>query len=156
MPKLQASRIGPENNGGYAGNSNLFLWERSRSLPEIADAAGTFIISEAAQCDSAKVVNNTDPDSWPRYVQRRADYHVTPPGGWTGGYNYNRADDTNQNRSRRPIARHNGGLNVIYCDGHAKWSRVTQFLGIPNNGTGSAPSAEGWRYGHANNSWDDR
>jgi prepilin-type processing-associated H-X9-DG protein len=44
------------------------------------------------------------------------------------------------------------GLNVIYADGHAKWSPITRFFGpMPNDKGGW-----GWPYGHANNSWDNQ
>ena len=46
------------------------------------------------------------------------------------------------------MPRHNGGLNVIYADGHAKWSRIDRFLGPLSD-------HRGWPYGHENNSWDN-
>ena len=50
---------------------------------------------------------------------------------------------------RRPIARHNKGLNAVYADGHAKWSTISQFIGVtPQNPLG-------WPYGHPNNTWDN-
>ena len=147
VPKMQASGIGPENNGGYAASRNLFLWEQGRSYAAIPDTAGTFIIAEAAQC-LGTVAGNTDPESWPKFVERRADFHMSPPGAWD---NNNTAfySSSDQNSSRRPIARHNGGLNIIYVDGHAKWSKATQFLGIPAHGI------KGYPHGHPNNSWDN-
>jgi prepilin-type processing-associated H-X9-DG protein len=48
------------------------------------------------------------------------------------------------------VGRHSGGLNVIYSDGHAKWSRIEQFLGV----TPARP--KGWPYGDPNNSWDNK
>jgi prepilin-type processing-associated H-X9-DG protein len=73
---------------------------------------------------------------------------VTPPGAWdnNNATPYN-SHDSWGNESRRPMPRHNQGLSVIYADGHAKWSRLVQFLG---------PMPKGWPYGHANNVWDNK
>ena len=51
------------------------------------------------------------------------------------------------NETRRPVGRHNGGLVVGYCDGHAERTRIVNFVG---------PMLDGWPYGHANNSWDNK
>ncbi|MGC4044801.1 MAG: hypothetical protein QM758_13490 [Armatimonas sp.] len=49
------------------------------------------------------------------------------------------------------MARHNGGLNIGYCDGYARWSCIEDFLGTMN----FSANQFGWPYGHPKNSWDD-
>lgn len=139
----------PQSPGGYGMNVNLSAFNASgRALAEIADSAGTFIICDASRVTSA-VIGNYDPATWPKLQDRSTDWQVTPPTSWTGGET-NRYTSTSSDNRRRPIARHGGGLNVIYCDGHAKWSRVEQFLG-PLSAT-----QFGWPYGDPRNSWDNK
>jgi len=149
VPKLQASGIGPENNGGYGANRNLLLYDMARSLAEVPDSAGTFLIAESAQCLST-IANNTDPETWNKFVERRGDYHMSPPGGWDRDGIVYYSDASNNNNWRRPVPRHNGGLNVIYADGHAKWSKIQQLIGIPQYGI------QGYPYGDPRNSWDNK
>lgn len=49
--------------------------------------------------------------------------------------------------ARRPMPRHNGGMNVGYLDGHVKWENINQFLG---------PLPEGYPVGDPRNTWDNR
>ncbi len=37
--------------------------------------------------------------------------------------------------NRVPIDRHNDGVNIGYCDGHAKWQKVSVLMSIPAAGT---------------------
>ena len=140
----------PTSPGGYGMNANLFGSNgyTSKTLAEIKDAAGTFFVCDASRVTTA-VIGNYDPTTWPKLQDRSTDWQVTPPTDWTGGSTGNYTS-TSSNQLRRPIARHSGGLNVIYCDGHAKWSKATQFIG-PLSAT-----QFGWPYGHPNNSWDDK
>ncbi len=142
---------------GYGMNWNLAGFfgpgygTPSKTIAEIADSAGTFVISDAATCNVAEIDGNTDPNSWDKRQTGAIDWQVTPPGLWNtnGSPRYAVAGSSNNNR-RRPVPRHAGGLNIVYADGHAKWSRITQFLGIPEFGLGGYP------YGHKNNSWDNQ
>ena len=156
---------GPASAGGYGINVNLVgypyctaegctpppLTNPSKTLADIRDSAGTFLICEAAQTNDNTVTNRLDPASWIKWQLSPTDWQVTVPSGWSS----DTADPYgvaggNGNETRRPMARHNGGLNVIYCDGHAKWSKIEQFLGI------TAARPKGWPYGDPNNSWDNK
>jgi prepilin-type processing-associated H-X9-DG protein len=158
-PKLQ---VGNYAAGGYGCNFNL-MWMiqpnpgppgnptfgGARHLAEITDAAGTFVICDTAQC--TKDVVGQDPSTWNNFVNRTSpttDWEVFPPGNWD---NDNDAHYTVANQwgdeTRRPVPRHNGGLNAVYADGHAKWSEIHDFVG---------PMPKGWPYGHPKNSWDNR
>jgi prepilin-type N-terminal cleavage/methylation domain-containing protein/prepilin-type processing-associated H-X9-DG protein len=167
MPVYQAATAtkpeGPSYNGAYAANGNWFGYAGSSAgasftIADMKDSAGTFLICEAAQLNSAKVTSagspdGLNPDQWNADATKWADFRMTPPSprtGPAGQWNQYTIDDGNGNYSRRPVARHNGGLNAIYADGHAKWSRITDFLGIPAKGIG------GWPYGDPRNSWDNQ
>jgi len=136
---------------GYATNINIMDWTSAKSMAAITDTAGTFILCEAAELNNTVLASpmNLDPLTWNTAGPVTADWQVTPPTDWTGGSATRYTIDAGNER-RRPVARHSDGLNVLYCDGHVKWSRIDRFLGIPANG------ATGWPYGHANNSWDNQ
>jgi len=137
------------NPGAYGANSNLMNWNYSRPESEIQNPAGTFIVCEAAQCDTG-INGVNDPTKWVDHQHNATDWGVTPPGAWgdDGWQPYSVAcGDNSWSECRRPIARHNGGLNVVYSDGHAKWSEINRFLG---------PMPHGWAYGDPNNTWDNQ
>ncbi|MES2459699.1 MAG: DUF1559 domain-containing protein [Armatimonadota bacterium] len=160
--------VGPESAGGFGMNGNLVGYpystslatpqnnSPSKTLAEIPDVAGTFLISEGAQLtDAFFAAANREPEKWVKYQQSASDWQVTAPSCWSAASvaacaeNYAVAEPGG-NRNRRPVGRHNGGLNVIYVDGHAKWSRIEQFLGV------SPARPAGWPYGDPNNSWDNK
>ena len=78
-----------------------------------------------------------------------SDWQVTTPTDFKGG-SATRYTTNDANNVRRPVGRHNGGLNVIYCDGHSKWAKMENFLGV------TAARPNGWPYGDPNNSWDNK
>lgn len=146
---------GPSWNGAYAVDGNWFGYGTSFALADIKDTAGTFLVAEAAQLNTTiwGTSDNLDPEKWNSYVLKSPDYQLTAPSPRTAATQfarYNTNDSPNTNNVRRPVARHNGGANIIYADGHAKWMKITQFLGIPEKGIG------GWPYGDPRNSWDDQ
>mgnify|MGYP000147391807 CR=1 FL=1 len=159
-PSAPNQRPGQWDVGGYGANINVMNWgcylERDswcafpgRPLAQIPDAAGTFVFSDCSQC--TRNVIGKPPDEWNNFIdpgRPACDWQVQPPGCWDrdGCLPYTQHDDWG-NQSRRPMPRHQQGLNVVYADGHAKWSRLTQFLG---------PMPQGWPYGHPNNTWDNR
>ena len=161
---------GPTLGGGYGINFNLIGFypsatqRDSETLSGIKDTSGTFLVSEAAQCGVGRTgkdimtgPDNANPAKWPDYQTGASDSEVQPPTSFTSDtvLQYTMSSPFINTR-RRPLARHNNGLNIIYCDGHAKWKSVEQFLGIPDNGIDPAPSVRGWRYGSPNNSWDNQ
>ncbi len=160
----RAGAYGINGNLIYAMfNGDLYPQEkgaRPDSLADIPDVAGTFLVAEAAWLDrrttgggfagNLAAVNN-DCTQWGSELLQTAttDFQATAPGPWSGpGYQYGNPAD--ENDTRRPVPRHNGGLNVIYCDGHARWSRIERFLGV------TPVRPRGWPYGDSNNSWDNR
>ncbi|NUQ01761.1 MAG: DUF1559 domain-containing protein [Armatimonadetes bacterium] len=130
------------NQRGYGCNYNLSWWDGARAMADIQSASQTSYTLDSAQC-SASVIGQP-PGDWGNYVTSGPDWQWMPPGGWTSspGTNYTNTDG---NYTRRPIARHNEGLNVAYVDGHVKWMKIEAFLG---------PVPVGHPYGDPNNSWD--
>jgi prepilin-type N-terminal cleavage/methylation domain-containing protein/prepilin-type processing-associated H-X9-DG protein len=149
-PTLKANGM-PQSSGGYGMSINLGLWQNARSIADVKDSAGTFIICETAWLRDGfqNGANLTNPETWFTYEFQGTDWQVYPPGGWNSTYSAYAAP-IDDNTRRRPVGRHAGGLNIIYCDGHAKWSKIGAFLGV----TPQQPL--GWPYGHANNTWDDQ
>jgi len=145
---------GPSTAGGYGSNFNILRSNADRYLAEIVDVAGTFVLCDTAQLTTAAFTDpavNLVPATWHRYQGQATDWQVIPPGNWDNdsGQAY-RFNDAFNNGMRRPVPRHNGGLTVVYADGHAKWSQIDRFLGV----TPSRPG--GWPYGDPQNSWDNR
>ncbi len=162
IPQATASGF-PTSSGGYGVNHNLVSYrfnESSVSLAQLEDAAGTFLL-----CDGATLKTGTDtgpdkdkPENWNKHSLRYAVLWFWPPGIFSK--TRPRPDDNggierawysnpgNGQYLRRPVPRHNGGLNIIYVDGHSKWSKIESFLGIPSNGVDPVPSLKGWPYGH--------
>jgi prepilin-type N-terminal cleavage/methylation domain-containing protein/prepilin-type processing-associated H-X9-DG protein len=137
--------------GGYGCNVNIMNYNTrtanpvGRALSEIDNTAGTFVLCDAAQLDSSRT-DNTNAEQWEKAQASGTYWNAWPPSGFTGDgtKNYTR---TGGDYYRRPVVRHNGGLTVVYADGHAKWSNIKQFLG---------PMPNGWPYGDPNNSWDNK
>lgn len=138
-------------SGSYYNPDSLTTYSSPpRALADIKDSAGTFAFCDTGQA-RATIANNTDPTTWPKLEVGATDYMTMPPSSWDGKTNYyaQPVPTDSDNYGRRPMARHNGGLSVIYADGHAKWVNIKNFLGV----TPARPN--GWPYGDPNNSWDN-
>jgi len=155
----------PNDSRGYGCNVNLMGWGNianpnqappSKSLAEITTPAGTFAVAEGSSITVPAATpgspQNLNPEVWPQFEDRRSDWQIVPPGNWNNNNaaKYLAAPDSSCNSCRRPIARHNKGANIVYCDGHAKWANISQFLNV------TAQNPKGWPYGHPNNSWDNQ
>ncbi len=150
QPTASYPVLGPNSAGGYGMNRNIINYSGpSLTLSDIKDSAGTFLMSDAAQCDT-NVLDNYDMLSWNRSQTGPSDWQVTPPGYWNTGTGTSRYSVNSNDSRRRPMARHNGGLSVIYSDGHAKWNEIKAFTGY------TAAQPLGWPYGDTRNSWDDK
>jgi prepilin-type N-terminal cleavage/methylation domain-containing protein len=164
-PNLRApTNLVNNGTGGYGCNRNVMESGRARTIAEIGNPAGTFIICDTAQLGATPAPTADNVESWDKLVRTTGnpytDWQVTAPTGYSPnpGTGYASSNTANYELDfgqygdpyRRPVPRHNIGVSIIYADGHAKWSRITQFLGIPQHGL------RGWPYSHANNSWDDQ
>ena len=129
---------------GYGCNWNISDWQSAKSLGSIVDASGTAYTLDTGSC-SATVIG-LPPASWVDYETTYTDWQWAPPGSWTSSPG-TRYTTNGGNELRRPVSRHNEGLNVAYVDGHVKWQKIEQFLG---------PLPVGHPYGSADNAWDDK
>ena len=136
-PMVQYSR-------GFGCNRNLSWWGGSRKIIDVSSPSGTASWVDTAQCNS-NVASNQDPKSWVGFQTGSSDWQWTPPSSWTGGSIGAWYTSTGGNETRRPIPRHNYGLNVSYVDGHVEWKLGQSFLGTCPNG---------WAYQHPENAWD--
>ncbi len=129
----------------YAPNNN-FSWNGgSLAITDLASPAGSSYFADVAQLGTS-VLGNLDPTTWLEHETGYSHHNWYPPQNRTGSLSTPYYEMTNSSDyRRRPVPRHNGGLNVAYLDGHAKWLSITQFLG---------PMPNGHPYGDPNNSWD--
>ena len=152
---------GPSSGGGYGMNQNIGVYPYNPGaaanfappapvgLSDIPDSSGTFIFCDGAQLLPAfNTVCPTDATQWNKYEDYAVDWGLYPPSTFTGGAIY--STPLNGNTARRPSPRHNGGLSVVYCDGHAKWQNIASWLGV----TPTQPN--GWPYSDSKNQWDNK
>jgi prepilin-type N-terminal cleavage/methylation domain-containing protein/prepilin-type processing-associated H-X9-DG protein len=165
-PLFDAFNIG--TGSSYAMNNTLSGFNSpvsgstryARVLSELGDTAGTSVFVETSSLKfttlNANLTDRDDPTTWSNYVDTsnsykgNSDWNWYPPGCYTSAYPTCYANTPAYYQSvffRRPIGRHFDGLNVVYADGHAKWSHINKFLG---------PMPYGWPYGDPQNSWDNR
>jgi len=132
---------------GYGASVNVSWWGNAYALGDIPAVANTSFIVDAGQCNTTAVTGSSTPGTWAAAETGSTDWQWTCPTGWTGSGTYWSTDDTWGNYSRRPVGRHNEGLNVGFMDGHVKWLKMEAFCG---------PCPAGWPYGDPNNSWDNK
>lgn len=92
----------PNNQNSYWLNAHVSRWSGWYSwapitLPEIEYPASTIYVTDGP--------NNNGQHTWPG-----------PPTEWCG----------NTAPCVRSETRHSGGMNIVFCDGHAKWHRREQ------------------------------
>jgi prepilin-type processing-associated H-X9-DG protein/prepilin-type N-terminal cleavage/methylation domain-containing protein len=135
---------------------------RTVPLANIKAPAGLVLLSDVAQLDADRSTSaydalpsadNRNPQTWLRYAVNNSDWNFSGPYTWndaedraapTFGYRDGVAES---NYMRRPVALHQGGANVAFCDGHAKWYKLEQLFG---------PLPDGYPRGDANNLWDNQ
>jgi prepilin-type N-terminal cleavage/methylation domain-containing protein/prepilin-type processing-associated H-X9-DG protein len=129
-------------------------WKRPVSLAEINAPAGLVLASDTGQFSNTLMGDSAarnDPLKWMAHHIDATDWLLMGPYVWPGmpygGHPY-RADCgiTTDNRCRRPLPIHNGGPNVLFADGHAKWMRNDQLIG---------PMPDGWPANDPRNLWDN-
>lgn len=153
------------NGSTYAINVNFSDWITntpvSRHLAEMADSANSALIAETGNLTAngnalLSSPDNNDPTTWDKYVDTAntngrgtSEWQFYPPSSFKGDQTgfYTTAAPTDFVTLRRPVPRHFSGLNLAYCDGHAKWVPISSFLG---------PMPLGWKHGDPNNSWDNQ
>jgi prepilin-type processing-associated H-X9-DG protein len=155
-----------DNRTNYGFNESLILFtdlaatpvaRPSSTLAQLAAPAGLVMLGDTGQmtAPSDPALLN-DSRNWRKLVTNNTDWSMSGPYTW----NSNNRDDspspaanrfyatngTATSYLRRPTAYHNGGANIAYCDGHAKWIKLEQLVG---------PLPRGYDRGHPDNLWDN-
>ena len=158
-----------DNRTNYGFNHSLVAYTDISSTPsatpsaalaQINAPAGLVMLGDTAQLDFVRLSPSADylaPATWARYANYNTDWNLMPPYVWrsptdadtlsaTRPYESQR-NSTTASYHRRPVPYHNGGLNVAFCDGHAKWYKVETLVG---------PMPRGYDKGDQNNLWDNQ
>lgn len=118
----------------------------SLAVADLKAPAGTLLFAEAEMVDLT-TVNRTDSTTWLQAeTNSPADWDVKGLHLTTNGSYFTTTD---KNNARWPAPRHNGGLNVGFCDGHSKWVKIDQLTGV------SPARHDGWPLRDSNNLWDN-
>jgi len=140
--------MGGPNFNTYGFYSGL----RSQPVAIMVNPAGTLLT-----CDGANFNNSStqDPDPLKWVVSGSLDHNVVYAQPFTGPYTgasfTNSADwCCGANGARRAHARHSGGANINFGDGHAKWMEIHKLLGPVTDKLGS-----GYPFGHPDSVWDN-
>ncbi len=102
-----------------------------RSLTWINQPAGTIMFGDAAQIAAPAASDEFKPETWREanfvdhdmyFPQNAPDQRAScaPPNWWCN------KDSTYY--LRRPVARHQGGTNFAFVDGHAKWYKLDRVI----------------------------
>lgn len=132
----------------------------SINLSQLVAPSGLVMLGDTAQLDNTKLVTGvpdyTAPGNWLKYVTSNVDWNMIGPYTWKPGnpdtpgstaYRWYRDASGNTSYYRRPVPYHNGGANMAFCDGHAKWVKIEQLMG---------PLPAGYNQGDPNNLWDNQ
>jgi prepilin-type N-terminal cleavage/methylation domain-containing protein/prepilin-type processing-associated H-X9-DG protein len=112
----------------------------------IVNTAGTILLGDAQTINMA-IVNRTDSTTWLKAETGSAvDWDLKGLRLLTNGSYFT---NTDPNNGRWPSPRHQGGTNLAYCDGHAKWMKIEQLTGV------SEARPNGWPFRDPNNVWDN-
>jgi prepilin-type processing-associated H-X9-DG protein len=141
--------MGAPNYNTYGYYSGV----RQRPLAVILNPAGTVLACDGANFNNTSTLD-PDPTRW--VVSGSLDHNVTYPQPFDAPYtgqSFTNATDwtgTTSNGKRRAHARHSGGVNIIFCDGHAKWMMGKALLGPVTDALGS-----GYKFGDPLSVWDN-
>ena len=79
-------------------------------------------------CDVRRAWSPTGGTTWDRQISAPSRFGNPPPMPADDESEMPPAGDSSLHYSQRPRGVHNGGANVAYVDGHAKWARTDQFF----------------------------
>ena len=101
----------------YFTNNPSFGFNNTTTLAKIQNPAGFLIISDAARADGALARGSLTPQYVDPVTTNAVSYDQDPipANAWTA-----------QNGQAAVIARHQGGANVGYSDGHVKFRHLQQ------------------------------
>jgi prepilin-type N-terminal cleavage/methylation domain-containing protein/prepilin-type processing-associated H-X9-DG protein len=144
------------NSGTFYGlNQSMGGANVGVALPLLKAPAGLVMLCDTAQLNQGTLPSNParyDPTRWREFITGSSDWQTRGPvvfnpqtgvhGGSYGG--------TSSDSFRRPVPVHNGGANVGFADGHAKWYKIEMLIGPL-----AAGAETGWPIGDARNLWDN-
>jgi prepilin-type N-terminal cleavage/methylation domain-containing protein/prepilin-type processing-associated H-X9-DG protein len=143
------------NSGTYYGlNQSLGGANYGARLAMFQAPAGLAMLGDTAQLNPNTLPGNAaryDPTKWREFITGSTDWQMRGPivinqsgvnGGSYGG--------TSSDAHRRPVPVHNGGGNICFADGHAKWYKIEALIGPLRAG-----AETGWPIGDARNVWDN-
>jgi prepilin-type N-terminal cleavage/methylation domain-containing protein/prepilin-type processing-associated H-X9-DG protein len=131
----------------YGVRDEICGWQYGLPMPEVVNSAGTMLLCDTMRVNMA-TANRTDPKTWIAAEDESA-YPEWDIKGlyWSRDGSY--FTQTGTNYDRWPAARHQGFVNIAFCDGHAKAMKIEQLTGV----TTARPN--GWSYKDPENVWDN-
>jgi len=107
--------------------TNAYGWNNeltsSTAIGTILQPAATVLVADAGRF-VYPTPNDMDPGTW--VLSGNCHWQISWPG--SGPWNSGSCQGT---CTRRIHTRHNDGLNVTFCDGHAKWYKPMPLIGFP-------------------------
>ncbi|MES2464719.1 MAG: DUF1559 domain-containing protein [Armatimonadota bacterium] len=143
-----ASANPDKSNYGIRSDICQYAARGGRPMADIKNTSGTMLLCETLRVDYSKV-NRTDPGSW----VKAEDTNKYPE--WDVNGLYWESDgsvfstQSALNADRWPAGRHQGFVNIAFCDGHSKAMRVDQLTGV------TAARPDGYPYMDPQNVWDN-
>jgi prepilin-type N-terminal cleavage/methylation domain-containing protein/prepilin-type processing-associated H-X9-DG protein len=110
--------------GGYGYNRQVF---EILPLAAVTEPAGTIVFGDAATIAPPTALNDRRPETWQATGSVDHDFHF-PTRNPTRNICYRWTTECSGGAYRRPAARHQGGTNFAYADGHGKWARLDKVL----------------------------
>jgi|GEM_PF-5753371 Protein of unknown function (DUF1559). len=158
-----------DNRTNYGFNHSLIAFTDLASTPnatpsvalaQLVAPAGLVMLGDTAQLNNATLGPSSDylaPGTWAKYATNNTDWNMIGPYTWTppasadtgsvSRYYESQRYSATASWFRRPVPYHNGGANMAFCDGHAKWYKMETLLG---------PMPRGYDKGDPNNLWDNQ
>jgi prepilin-type N-terminal cleavage/methylation domain-containing protein/prepilin-type processing-associated H-X9-DG protein len=117
-------KANPTTGGSYGYNRQVF---EVFPLAGVIEPASTIVFGDAATIYPPAAVNDRKPETWRERASTDHDFHF-PTRNPKRNICYRWTTECGGGEYRRPVARHNGGTNFAYADGHAKWARLERIL----------------------------
>jgi len=131
----------------YGINVVISNWEHASNMADLNAPAGLVMIADVATLDPVKVDADPNPENWYNYATAPTDGGMAVPDDFNDQHIYALTNPSQGWNYRRPIPVHNGGSNIGFADGHAKWMRTDVLMG---------PMPSGYATGDPRNFWDNQ
>jgi prepilin-type N-terminal cleavage/methylation domain-containing protein/prepilin-type processing-associated H-X9-DG protein len=121
--------------------------QSGRPESEIINVAGTLLLCDTMRIDY-NTINRTDPLTWVKAedIAKFPEWDVKGLFWQSNGSYFTRTETWTD---RWPAPRHQGFVNIAFCDGHSKAMRVDQLTGV------TAARPDGYAYKDPQNVWDN-